>query len=55
MRKFYPANLKKYNGRLNRDADITKTTTLSITAAADFQNKTRPGTGGVREDGGSLG
>ncbi len=45
-------NLKKYNGRINIDADITKTTTLSITAAGDLQNKTRPGTGSVQADGG---
>ncbi len=45
-------NLRKYNGRLNIDADITKTTTVSITAAGDFSKKTRPGTGGVKDDGG---
>lgn len=45
-------NLGKYNGRLNIDADITKTTTVSITAAGDFSKTTRPGTGGVKDDGG---
>jgi len=45
-------NLRKYNGRLNIDADITKTTTVSITAAGDFQKITRPGIGGVTQDGG---
>jgi len=45
-------NLKKYNGRINIDADITKTTTVSLTVAGDFSKNTRPGTGGVRDDGG---
>jgi len=32
-------SLKKYNGRLNIDADITKTTTVSVTIQATFRKK----------------
>ncbi len=45
-------NLKKYNGRINIDADITKTTTLSATVAGDFQQRARPATGNAKDDGG---
>ncbi len=46
------SNAKKYNGRINIDAEITPTTTLSATVGGDFQHLSRPGTGGSREDGG---
>ena len=45
-------NLKKYNSRINIDANLTKTTTVSIGVGGDIQNRLKPGTGNVKDDGG---
>lgn len=45
-------NLTRYNGRINIDADVTKTTTISATVAGDFGHRSRPGTGNAKDDGG---
>jgi len=45
-------NLKKYNSRINIDANLTKTTSISIGVGGDIQNRLRPGTGDVKNDGG---
>ena len=45
-------NLKKYNSRINIDANLTKTTSISIGVGGDLQNRLRPGIGDVKNDGG---
>jgi len=45
-------NLKKYNTRINIDANLTKTTSVSIGVGGDIQNRLRPGTGDAKNDGG---
>lgn len=45
-------NLKKYNARINIDANLTKTTSVSVGVGGDIQNRLRPGTGNVKDDGG---
>jgi TonB-linked SusC/RagA family outer membrane protein len=45
-------HLKKYNARINIDANLTKTTSLSVGVGGDIQNLSRPGTGNPKDDGG---
>ncbi len=45
-------NLKRYNSRINIDANLTKSTTVSIGVGGYIENQKRPGTNGVRQDGG---
>ncbi len=45
-------NMKRYNARINIDANLTKSTTVSIGVGGYTQNITRPATNGARNDGG---
>ena len=45
-------NIKKYNSRINLEAKLTKSTSVSIGVGGDVQNRNRPVTGNAKDDGG---